>query len=196
MGYCPSESRYNGLYRDTEVGKAGLDAKGWATTRPATPTIRPGRACNTAERKARHDQQRARVRPGWGTMSQYNILYHDRRQLGCRVVSRDRLVTRRRSCDTARSDTRWGAAIQCTTQPARLATRPGSATTRKGTPVTRPGDGYNMAPVRATTRTSARHVRGLSVVGVQPGLRVCTWCTQPSFRLSALFLSHYLGHCS
>ena len=24
MGYCPSESRYNGLYRDTEAGKTGL----------------------------------------------------------------------------------------------------------------------------------------------------------------------------
>ena len=99
----------------------------------------------------------------------------------------DRLATRRMSCDTSRSDTRGGEAIQCATRPARLATRPGSATTRQGTPETRPGDDYDTAPVRATTRPSARHVSCLSVVGVQLGLWVCIWCTQRSFGLSVLF---------
>ena len=36
-------------------------------------------------------------------------------------------------------------------------------------------------------------VRGLCT---QAGFKVCTWCTQPSFGLSVLFLSHCLKHCS
>ena len=49
MGYCPFESRYKELYRDTAV----LGAAARATTRPATPTIRPWHGCDTA--KGGHD---------------------------------------------------------------------------------------------------------------------------------------------
>ena len=31
MGYCPFESRHNGLYRDTEAGKVGLAVGSWVT---------------------------------------------------------------------------------------------------------------------------------------------------------------------
>ena len=181
------------LYHDTEAGKAGLGARGWATTWPATPTIRLGRACNTAERKAQHGLQCAR--PGWGTMSRYNILYRDRRQLGCWVVSRDRLATRRRSCDTTRSDTRGGEAIQCATRPTRLATRPGSATTRQGTPATQPGDGYDTELVRP------RHspVRGVPPAWAQCAQWTCSLGSRcapgaPNPVLDSMHcFSHYLG---
>ena len=44
MGYCPFESRYRELYRDTTV--MGVAAK--TTTRSATPTIWPWQGCETA----------------------------------------------------------------------------------------------------------------------------------------------------
>ena len=66
MGYCPFESRYNGLYRDTGLGRCDLGAAwgpqhdravlagardkrrntvGWATIQPATqPAHAQGRA--------------------------------------------------------------------------------------------------------------------------------------------------------
>ena len=49
MGHCPFESRYKELYHDTAV----MGAAARATTRPATPTIRPWQGCDTA--KGGHD---------------------------------------------------------------------------------------------------------------------------------------------
>ena len=49
MSYCPFESRYKELYRDTAV----LGAATRATTWPATPTIRPWQGYDTA--KGGHD---------------------------------------------------------------------------------------------------------------------------------------------
>ena len=66
------------------------------------------------------------------------------------------------------------------------------------------GHGLRHAALCATIQFSARHdtepcaLPGRSACGLctQAVFRVCTWCTQPSFGFSALFLSHYLGHCS
>ena len=73
MGYCPFESRYKELYRDTAV----LGAGDWATTRPATPTTRP-REATTQSAVRKGVQQRARARPGWWSVSLYKVLHRDR----------------------------------------------------------------------------------------------------------------------
>ena len=59
--------------------------------------------------------------------------------------------------------------------------------------MTRPGGGHDTVScvpryslTRATTQSCARE---LGAVGAQLGFRVCTWCTQPSFGLSAPFQS-------
>ena len=104
-------------------------------------------------------------------------------RLGRWDVLRDRLATRRKSCDTARSDTRGGATIQCATRPAR--------------PTTRLMLGLQHGTLHASTRCPACDVRVAWAQCARPmhpcWFRVCTWCTQPSFGRSALFMSHCLG---
>ena len=114
-------------------------------------------------------------------VSRYNRLYRDRRKVWPLGVSRYNVATLSGlCCDKAEEP----------------ATR--RSATRQGTPVTRQGGGGGggghdtvscaprYSPKRATTW---RRAHGLGAVGVQPGFRVCTWCTQPSFGLSALFQS-------
>ena len=60
MGYCPFESRYNGLYRDTGLGRCGLGAAGGPGHGQDSATIWPSlrhdttnMACDTVDPRAR-----------------------------------------------------------------------------------------------------------------------------------------------
>ena len=82
MGYCPFESRYNGLYRDT--GQLGTAAG--ATTRPVWAMIWPSTWLATQPRGLATWPACARGPGCWGIVSRYEWVYHDRRAtwpLGC-----------------------------------------------------------------------------------------------------------------
>ena len=113
-----------------------------------------------------------------------NEVYRDTR---FRIVTRDEGTVLRYSA-AARHDTAQGGSRHCAQQRMWGAQRHGgrhacyTATIRPGIGATRPrGEPRHGA--------SERCARGLGVVGVQSSFRVCTWCTQPSFGLSALFQS-------
>ena len=103
-------------------------------------------------------------------------LGHDTTALRC-DTAQQQATTRRRSCDTVRSDTHGGMATRRVARPVtRLATslRYGAlhATTRP-----------RMASLGAVRAAWAHYARNHGPLGVH-------LCTQPSFRLCALFLSY------
>ena len=52
MGYCPFESRYNGLYRDTGLGRRGLGTARGPRHGKDSATIRPSEGHDTADLRA------------------------------------------------------------------------------------------------------------------------------------------------
>ena len=90
-----------------------------------------------------------------------------------------------RGCDTVtvRHDTTLGAAIR-----AAQCTRVRGDRAKGACDMVGAGPRYSATAGHDTAQCAlpGRNARGLCV---QPGFRVCTWCTQPSFGLNALFQS-------
>ena len=180
------------LYRDTEAGKAGLGARGWTTTWPAMPTIRPGKACNTAERKARHGLQRARGGIARQAHDTAQELQHgtQRHKLERSDTMRD---TANQACDKARLGHDTAGDFRDTT----------GGRLRHDTYAC-----HDMTLVRATTRPSTRRARGLGAVRSQwacsLGSRCALGAPNPvldsvhcfSHYLRTLFMNTVHEHCS
>ena len=176
MGYCPFESRYNGLYRDTGLGRCGLGTAWGPRHGQDSPTIRPSLRHMRHGRPARKGKRRAReVLAAEGLCRDTNGRIVIGTRLGCWVVSRYRRDTSGGRATIRRKKLRYE---QHRVRGARR------YNARHGQPGLR--HGWCWACDTALCVLPRCSARGLCV---QSGFKVCTWCTQPSFGLSALFQS-------
>ena len=160
MGYCPFESRYNGLYHDTGLGGWPGRSQG-VTTRSgwyaAGPAIRPQHGHDTGHDTVGMRVGRAAARTH-GLTKEIVAIQNFVLQLGDDIVGRD--IARGLAARLYRET----SATRCREPHDTTGVGP---TTRPAKPATRPRHGW-----------LGRSVRSLCV---QHGFKVCTWCTQPSF---------------